>query len=483
MNETNESRTIRDITCEIYDECKDSINDIVTTITPPLSTEDITIQISKKPVKKVKHPKSIHFDYIEYFTVIKDQIHEYKLTELRDIVKYKKIKGAKTKQECITKIDEYFVKFINAIKIQRIYRGFIVRHFFKIRGGMNVCNKIKKCVNETDFYTLEPLVEIKLENLFIIEEVANSKKDSTTAAELTEESSTNHTTHFYYGFNINSLITLYRKNGNIQNPYNRKEFTIETIQNIFSYYPIMCILFKENIADENLFDNIVPFRVPNKYQINTIFTNNPASTNRNSHPNISPQRRRILGHSTRRRNTTPTETSNLQNNESASNTYISMFHNNSSFNTTLQELDNVRTSLTIFKHQPISIRVNELFMYIDQLGNYTDSSWFSGLNKRKYYIFYSQLRELWTFRAQIPVYVKNNICPLGDPFLNSSPTFRKPYDQITEEEICEGCLDVIENIIMTSLDVEYRKIGCLHVLTALTYVCPESRIQYGFLIE
>jgi hypothetical protein len=147
------------------------------------------------------------------------------------------------------------------------------------------------------------------------------------------------------------------------------------------------------------------------------------------------------------------------------------------------ELENIRNKITLFKQQPLNTRINELFMYIDQLGNYTNSTWFSELNKRKYYLFYSQLRELWTFRAEIPSNIKNKICPLGDPFLQSSAIFRKPYDQITDDEICKGCLDVIENIIMTSLDIEYRKIGCLHVLTALTVVSLNSRIQYGYLFD
>jgi len=265
-------------------------------------------------------------------------------------------------------------------------------------------------------------------------------------------------TFFYYGFNISSLITLYRKNGTIQNPYNRTNFTIETVKNIFKHYQIQSILFKETLTNDNIIDSIIPFNPPSNAQINRLFTST---------------------HSTRfLRSRTFHDTARRTEN-SLNNVYVSIYP---TFSNT-EELNTIRTSITIFKQQPLNVRINELFMYIDQLGNYTNSTWFSQLNKRKYYIFYSQLRELWSFRAQIPVFIKSNICPLGEPFLNSSSIFRKPYDQITEQEVCIGCLDVIENIIMTSLDVEYRKIGCLHVLTALTYVSPEARIQYGFLVD
>ncbi len=363
-----------------------------------------------------------------------------------------------------------------------------------MKGGKNIYNIIRRCVNETDFYTLEPLMEIRLENLLIVKEETATPISTTEAVEDGVVSKTP-PTYFYYGFNINSLITLYRKNGSIQNPYNRKDFTIETIQNIFSHYQILCILFKERIAEDNLIDSIVPYRVPSKSQINTLFnTSNShcaggSSLQTQSRSNSHSSTARRSTRSLRSRNTTiepasttTADTRNTNNVEVASYTHGSIFHNSVSLNT-LQAMDTIRTSMNIFKQQPVSVRINELFMYIDQLGNYTDSAWFSQLNKRKYNVFYSQLRELWMFRAQIPVYVKNNICPLGDPFVNSAPTFRKPYDQTTEEEMCEGCLDAMENIIMTSLDVEYRKIGCLHVLTALTYVSLESRVQYGFLIE
>jgi len=510
MNQKNNSIIISD---EMNNETKEEINnktkegmtvaDIPTSLAA--TKPENTPPSSKKSAKKTKPPNPVHFNYIEYFTTIKGIIHEYKLTELREVVKYIKIKGVKTKQDCITKIDEYFVKYVNAIKIQRIYRGFLVRHFFLVKGGKGVYNIINKCVNETDFYTLEPLLEIPTKSLFIVKEISPTIKkqpvqpiegggngggnnkggingeegDNVGEGGGNKEDMVNggtnikpvEPTFFYYGFNISSLITLYKKNGTIKNPYNRTNFTIETVQNIFKHYQIQSILFKETLTSDNIIDNIIPFKSPSNAQINRLFTPPTPSTHATSYTTTTTTARSLRSR-TFDDTARPTE-------DSLNNVYVSIFPTS----TNTQELDAVRTSITIFKQQPMNVRINELFMYIDQLGNYTNSTWFLQLNKRKYYIFYSQLRELWSFRAQIPVFIKNSICPLGDPFTTSSSVFRKPYDQITEEEVCIGCLDVIENIIMTSLDVEYRKIGCLHVLTALTYVSPEARSQYGFLVD
>lgn len=463
--------------------------------------------LKKQPTTIKNTPRPTQFNHIEFFKEIKDNLVSYKLTELKEIAKYNKIKGAKTKPEYMAKIHDFFTKTLNAVKIQKVCRGFFVRLFFNVKGGME---NISRCVNENDFYTLEPLNDIHFTKFFIIKETNN-------------ESNT-----FYYGFNILSLITMYRKNESILNPYNRQSLPIETIQNIFTHYQLLFLLFKETVLVEDTIENIIRFKVPSKYQIRILFGKNDAPATLNANTPAVPTRVTRSTYRAQIDNTIPPMTLErlvmeeiLFPSSGVINTYIirnytpmtqpsnqllereQEVENNvaegdngtdeTEINHQVMEseqhqedptvLENIRNRVTVFKQQPINTRINELFMYIDQLGNYTNASWFSGLNKRKYYIFYSQLRELWTFRAQIPNNVKSRICPFGDPFLQSSAIFRKPYDQITDDEIIEGCLDVIENIILTSTDIEYRKIGCLHALTALTVVSPESRLQYGYLYD
>ena len=429
-------------------------------------------------------------------------MNDYKLTELREIAKYNKIKGAKSKQEYIQKINEHFLKICNIIKIQKICRGFLVRYFFKIKGGFNSLTTINLCVNETDFYTLDPINEIDYFELFIFkEEPPQEQSFQGPVQEAIQEYSKpcqNHQNNnsFYYGFNVKSLISMYKKNGTIINPYNRKSLPIETIQNIFSHYLLLLLLFKEHTSCDNSIDNIIKFKVPTKKQIRNLFNSDTSSdsneiqlveldmTNTPARTIINTILNSVIGQNIDVDILRPIEVDTLDvETYVIRNFQLEPFIVDTNENNETIELENMRNKMRLFKQQPLNTRINELFMYIDQLGNYTDSTWFSELNKRKYYLFYSQLRELWTFRAEIPSNIKNKICPLGDPFLQSSAIFRKPYDQITDDEICRGCLDVIENIIMTSLDVEYRKIGCLHVLTALTVVSLNSRIQYGYLFD
>jgi len=489
----------------------------------PISLSTQKTNSLKKQLKIKKTSKPTRFTYIEYFKEFKEQLFNYKLTELKEISKYNKIKGAKTKQEYMSKIHDFFVKTMNAIKIQKVCRGFFVRLFFNVKGNMK---NITQCVNDTDFYTLEPLNVINFTKFFIIKEISDNCNI------------------FYYGFNILSLMSMYKKNETILNPYNRQSLPIKTIQDIFSHYQLLLILFKETVILEDTIENIINFKIPSKQQINNQFGKkdiiSPNTSNISNLSTSSPSTRITRSsYRTQLDNTVPPMTLErlvmeeiLYPNSGIINTYIirnyhtntnspiqspiqnlenqhnqeqnyrnenddenddeneeitNVYHSNDFVNSNQLEnttiLENIQNKLFTFKQQPINTRINELFMYIDQLGNYTNANWFFQLNKRSYYIFYSQLRELWTFRAQIPNNVKNCICPLGDPFLQSSSVFNKPYDQITDDEILQSCLDVIENIIMTSTDIEYRKIGCLHVLTALTIVSHESRLQYGYLFD
>jgi hypothetical protein len=303
----------------------------------------------------------------------------------------------------IERIEIYFERFSKIIKIQRIFRGFIVRKSFQLRG--EAFKNLSICVNNTDFYTLEPLAEIDFELFF-------SYKDDN---------------NFCYGFNITSLIQLMKnKTVDVLNPYNRDNISNQIKQKIFSLYNKIHILFPlilEPVNDSN--SNI------KRPIINTDITNNRHS-------------------------------------------YI----NNSNI-TLLQEIQN---KITRIRERPIPNRMIELFMEIDQLGNYTDSTWFSSLNIRDYVKLYRSLYDIWNYRAQLSSTMKNNICILGNPFLNIFNE-RIYYNDVSLHRIQEACLIVIENMVYTGIDIEHRKIGTMHALSALTTVSLHFRDAMPWLYE
>jgi hypothetical protein len=134
------------------------------------------------------------------------------------------------------------------------------------------------------------------------------------------------------------------------------------------------------------------------------------------------------------------------------------------------------------RRKPIETRIQELFMEIDQLGNYTQSAWFSNLQRHEYIVLYRNLYDIWSFRGQLSNEIKNNICPLFDPF---TEIFTQPIyqNQILEEQIKSACLTIIENLVYSGIDEDHRKIGTLHALTALTLVSRNARNAMPWLYE
>lgn len=326
-------------------------------------------------------------------------LKKYKIPELKVIAKQYKIPITGTKIILIKRIENHFDHIKNAICIQKIFRGFITRLFFKLRGPASINRSI--CVNETDGYTLEPLNEIPFEKFY-----SYTHKD------------------FIYGFDIFSLLQIYKNNGKILNPYTRERFDNKLINEIICLGKIIHILKPELFVDEK------------KQSQNIEIVQNNNQNNRFRIQNI-----------------------NLYNE-----TQLAVMHK-------IQEI----------KNRPINTRINDLFIEIDLLGNYTQSSWFTDLEKRDYIRFFRLLHNLWNFRAQLSYETKIRICQLYDPFLN----IRLPqslYD-LSLQQIQEVCINVMEDFIYCGIDDEYRKIGALHVLSILTIVSIPARNNMFWLYE
>jgi hypothetical protein len=133
------------------------------------------------------------------------------------------------------------------------------------------------------------------------------------------------------------------------------------------------------------------------------------------------------------------------------------------------------------RKKTLNERIRELFIEIDLLGNYTQSSWFTNLNKREYNRLYTVLTQLWNYAARIPQNIKQRICVYVNPFQNNH--MPQLYQNLSIEELQNICLMVMENIIYTGIDEEYKKIGVLHILSALTVVSIDARKNLMFLYE
>ena len=134
------------------------------------------------------------------------------------------------------------------------------------------------------------------------------------------------------------------------------------------------------------------------------------------------------------------------------------------------------------KHK-LNMRIVAVFQQLDSLGNYTDMSWFSNLNRNKVVLFLRELYDIWSYRAQLSNDTKYKICPPnGNPFryvnidgLNS-PQFN--FDLIQKI-----ALSVIENMINNGINRDSKTLGAYYVLSAFTLVSKEAAESLPWLYE
>ena len=362
--------------------------------------EDISSNMNNilKKTKKQPQKSTIILSYSEY---IKNQhtIHKYKVPELKSIAKNLRLLITGSKPILIERIKTHFDKFSKCVHIQKMFRGFIVRKSFQLRGDAFKNTSI--CVNNTDFFTLEPLENIDFELFY-------SYKDSK---------------DFHYGFNICSLIKLMKNKNNILNPYNREIFSKNTIVDIISLYKKIYLLFPKILEPDDI--------LIEKPRTNEFF-----------------------------------------------NHVITVINNNNE----VQLLQEIQNNIQRVREKSIHVRMNELFMEIDQLGNYTNSEWFVILELRDYVKLYRTLYDIWNYRAQLSDTMKRKICMIGNPFANIFLE-RTYYQDLSFSRIRDACLIVFENLVYCGIDIEHRKIGTMHALSALTVVSLGARNAMPWLYE
>lgn len=145
--------------------------------------------------------------------------------------------------------------------------------------------------------------------------------------------------------------------------------------------------------------------------------------------------------------------------------------------TKLPELTN-----EISKQKSLEMRAITLFQKIDELGNYTNASWFLNLTREKLIKFARELLDIWEYRANLNIDTKIAIChPTGKPFrylpeINSMRFWE--LDIIREKLLC-----VMEQFVTCGIDNDNKCLGANYVLCSLTLVNQEVAMALPWLYE
>jgi len=295
--------------------------------------------------------------------------YNYNLSQLKVIIKHYKLKISGNKNELTSRIFSYLYLSSYAIKIQKMFRGRIVKKYMVLRGPAVM--KRNLCTNSTDFVTMDPLEEIKFHQFI-------SYKDED---------------GFIYGFDVSSLFTLFSKNGIVlKNPYNRNiipDYVFKSIKSLIIIGKMLKIRINLHLEDD---------------------------------------------------------TQNLT------------------------------------EEKAIELRTLSLFQNIDSLGNYSNSNWFLSLNRQQIIKLVRELADIWSYRAQLSMEVKHNICPPhGDPFRNLNMSLIHISQNMNT--VRKVVLEVLEKLVNNGIDNDSKTLGAYYVLGALTLVNEDAATSLPWLYQ
>ena len=313
----------------------------------------------KKKGKKIKD-KDFKILRMENYGKLLD--NNYNVKQLKMICKHYKLKVSGNKDEKIHRIYNYLKYSYFAIKIQKVFRGYLIKKLIKLKGL-----KLRlDSVNDTDFLTFENVKDIPFDQTFTF-------KDND---------------GFIYSFDIYSLFNLIMKtsndenNGITKNPYTRRELDNKVI------YKLNQVIW--------ISKKILKRRVKYKYENNI---------------NILSSEKKL-------------------------------------------ELNTIET-----------------FQKIDQLGFITDTKWFLNLSKLRLIRFIRELADVWDYRAQISIEVKQRICPPhGKPFTNVSVGTLMHKSELTLKTYG---LEIMNNLLKSE-DKDDRTLGANYILGVLTIVSQHA---------
>jgi hypothetical protein len=171
----------------------------------------------QRSYKSKKLVDIININHTNYYDLI---INNFNVSDLKKGLKKYKLKITGKKSELFDRLYNFLKLSSHIIKIQCLFRGFMIRKMFKLRGSVVFKNR-EQCVNKEDFLTMDSLETIPPNDFFSFED--NDKH--------------------IYGFHIMSIYNLINHGQKeILNPYTRKPISEEIITTIYKIVKICKIM-------------------------------------------------------------------------------------------------------------------------------------------------------------------------------------------------------------------------------------------------
>ena len=148
--------------------------------------------------------------------------------------------------------------------------------------------------------------------------------------------------------------------------------------------------------------------------------------------------------------------------------------------------NNNETNNTVNTEQDINNSIRNIFMEIDNVGNYTDPNWLLNLNERQMKKFIYELQDIWEYRAQIDRNIKRQIYPVnGNPFHDVPHHTQMNINNNTYsiQRLKRIIQRVLKRFINYCINDDVKQLSAIYILTALTLVSQEAATSMPWLYQ
>jgi len=394
-----------------------------------------------KPLKRLKQLKQLKqlkplpdVISINNYALLLENDYDYKVIDLKKMCtkiqrdyEYKKMKTTGTKVEMKQNIYNFYNQTFHSIKIQLKFKSHLRRKMTMLRGPALKNREI--CINETDFYTLDPIREIPDAQFYSYEEMCGGKACC-------------------YGFDIASICNLILNDNGVDSVANLNHRLIWTA----SSNPYNRSIIPPNITRDILKIIKLDRLLNNKDKKNENKNKNKNSKNKNGvNGNI------ILDNG-----------GGGGGGSGSGNIVIELPQD------------------TLTPQQRYRQTVLHLFQNIDLLGHYSDPDWFLHLTYQEHITFLRELMDIWNYRAELSYNARASIYPpYGNPFPHHITGWltHQFYSYLTLETIVNINMTIIERLTTTAMQESDRCLGANFVLCALTLVSIPAREALPWLYQ
>jgi hypothetical protein len=378
-----------------------------------------TSSVVNAPVRSRYKPKLVPKGEVviamDFARFARDKISlvRYRTTDLKKIARHNNLMISGNKTVLVPRITAFFEANMFALRIQKCIRGTLARLVLRLRAKMQTYRS--GITNEVDFYTMESVSVIPAE-LFVAYEVRPG---------------------LTFAFNVFSLMLYYKTKGVCINPYTREILPRETTLALLRFYLLTQAVFAPQIR--KLVEGYGEAADIAKVLYTT--ASRAYAIEFSLHASVLCKRSRSLSWSS----------------ESG-----------------MGSRDSARAAIMSVRRHSVDERIGLAFCEISQLGTTVCSNWFRNLSKHAYVRFYNCIYNLWRYSGEIMPSTKESICCLGDPF-NYRFITRFVYSEHTIDQVRELCISLVEELVFTGVNIDFRRLGALHVLSALTSVSLDAR--------